>query len=267
MTRTQGSRIGQERNPSWYLDPLVALHKREAHLACARGWWPKSIPQRLLKTDLFEEAHGQDSVLPDLLRDAAVTIGMDLAFTTVRKAREHSDAASARFLTADVRSLPFCSDSIDLIFSNSTLDHFQSAGELQQAVGELARVLRPGGRLIITLDNAWNPLYHPLRWASRLRWAPFFLGYTTSQAGLAKELTDAGLQVLDTGVLIHNLRIVSTLLFLVMRQLMGSYADGPIRLLLRMFSQLRHLPTRKLTACFVAACAEKPARCFLRSNV
>jgi SAM-dependent methyltransferase len=192
---------------------------------------------------------------------------MDVAITTVRNARGHSDTAAARFLNADVRSLPFCSDSIDLIFSNSTLDHFESAGELRRAIGEMARVLRPGGRLIITLDNPWNPLYHPLRWASRLRWAPFFLGYTTSQAGLAKELADAGLQVLDTGVLIHNPRIVSTLLFLAIRQVMGSYADGPIRLLLRMFSQLGHLPTRKLTACFVAACAEKPARSGLRSCV
>jgi SAM-dependent methyltransferase len=266
MTPTQEARIGPERNPSWYLDPLVALHKREAHLACARGWWPNSIPQRLLKTDLFEEAYGQDSVLPDLRRDAAVTIGMDVAFTTVRNARGHSDAASARFLTADVRSLPFCSDSIDLIFSNSTLDHFESAEELRRAVGELARVLRPGGRLIITLDNTWNLLYHPLRWASRLRGAPFSLGYTTSQAGLARELTDAGLEVLDTGVLIHNPRMVSTLLFLAMRRLMGSHADGPIRLLLRMFSQLGRLPTRKLTACFVAACAEKPTISVLRSN-
>jgi SAM-dependent methyltransferase len=266
MTPTQEARIGPERNPSWYLDPLVALHKREAHLACARGWWPNSIPQRLLKTDLFEEAYGQDSVLPDLRRDAAVTIGMDVAFTTVRNARGHSDAASARFLTADVRSLPFCSDSIDLIFSNSTLDHFESAEELRRAVGELARVLRPGGRLIITLDNTWNLLYHPLRWASRLPWAPFFLGYTTSQAGLSRELTEAGLRVLDTGVLIHNPRIVSTLLFVAIRRLMGSYADGPIRLLLRMFSQLGRLPTRKLTACFVAACAEKPTTSLLRSD-
>jgi SAM-dependent methyltransferase len=258
MTATQWDGIGQKSKPSWYLDPLVAEQKREAHLACARGWWPASPPKRLLKTDLFEEAYGQDCLLPDLLQGAVSAIGMDVAFTTVRNASRHFAAASARFVTADVRLLPFSSQSIDLILSNSTLDHFESAEEFREAVGELARVLSPGGRLIITLDNPWNSLYHPLRWASRLRRAPYSLGYTTSLAGLARELTNAGLQVCDTGLLIHNPRVVSTLLFLAMRRLLGSYAEGPIRLLLRAFSLLGHLPTRGLTACFVAACAEKP---------
>jgi SAM-dependent methyltransferase len=266
MTPTQWGRIGQRRNPAWYLDPVVALQKRNENLALFRGWLPKSVPKRLLKTDLFEEAYGQDSLFTDLLGYATVTIGMDVALPTVRNARDCCSGASSRFLTADVRSLPFCNESIDLIFSNSTLDHFESAGEFRQAVSELARVLRPGGRLIVTLDNPWNPAYHPLRWASRRGAVPFSLGYTTSQRGLAAALTGAGLSVLGTGVLIHNPRAVSTLLFLAMRRLMGSHADGPIRLLLRLFFQLGRCPTRKLTACFISACAEKPGGTWQRSQ-
>jgi SAM-dependent methyltransferase len=258
MTPTQWDQVAQNTNPSWYLDPLVALQKREEHLACARKWWPASSPKRVLKTDLFEEAYGQDSLLPDLFPDASMRIAMDVATTTVRNARAHCDATPAFFLTADVRSLPIRCGSIDLIFSNSTLDHFKSGQEFHQAIGELARVLRPGGRLIITLDNPYNPLYHPIRWASRLRLVPFFLGYTTSQSGLAGALTNAGLRVLDEGVLIHNPRVVATFLFLALRRLMGVHAVGPIRFLLRLFSRLGHLPTRKMTACFISACAEKP---------
>jgi hypothetical protein len=122
-------------------------------------------------------------------------------------------------------------------------------------------VLRSRGRLIVTLDNPFNPLYHLVRGISRFRWAPFQLGYTTSQSGLAKALADAGLQVIGAGTLIHNPRLISTLLFLVLRRLMGSHADGPIRVLLRMFAVLGRLPTRRLTACFIGVYAEKPASC------
>jgi SAM-dependent methyltransferase len=266
MRPTKWTGLGERSNPSWYLDPLVAIQKREEHLACARRWMPIAVPNRLLKTDLFEEAFGQDSLFPDLLSGATTKIGMDVAFPTVRNAFSQFKCGHARFITADVRSLPFCSDSIDLVFSNSTLDHFESAAEFRQAVSELARVLRPGGRLIITLDNPWNPLYHPLRWASKLHLAPFELGYTTSESGLARALTDAGLQVLDAGLLIHNPRIVSTLLFLALRRLMGRRADGPISRLLRLFSRLGNIPTRKLTACFISTCAEKPAIPLPRSS-
>jgi len=266
MTPDQWSGIGQRRNPSWYLDPLVASQKREENLNLLRGWLPKCAPKRLLKTDLFEEAYGQDSLWTDLLGEATVVIGMDVALPTARNASKRCSAGSARFLTADVRSLPLCSESIDLIFSNSTLDHFGSGEDFKKAVGELARVLRPGGRLIITLDNPWNLLYYPLRWASLSRIIPFYLGFTTTSSGLARALTDARLEVRDTALLIHNPRGVSTLLFLAIRRLARSYSDGAIRLLLRAFSQLRRLPTRNLTACFISACAEKPIVSSVRGN-
>src|ERR1700761_931062 len=120
ITPSEWNGIGEAHNPSWYLDPLVALQKREENLSLLRGWLPDCIPKRLLKTDLFEEAHGEDSLWADLLDDATQVIGMDVALSTVRKAIERRSAGSARFLTADARSLPFCNESIDLIFSNST---------------------------------------------------------------------------------------------------------------------------------------------------
>jgi SAM-dependent methyltransferase len=185
---------------------------------------------------------------------------MDWAATTVCRAETKCPAASVQLLVGDVRSLPLRPGSLDLIFSNSTLDHFESAEEFRTAVEELARVLRPGGRLVITLDNLSNPLYLPLRWACKLRRMPFRLGYTTSQTGLVDALEEAGLEVIARGTLIHNPRGISTLLFLALRRLMGAHADVPIRALLEVFARLEHLPTRRLTACFVSACARKPEK-------
>ena len=61
-----------------------------------------------------------------------------------------------------------------------------------------------------------------------------------------------------TDHLIHNPRVLSTALFLALRRLLGSRADRPVALLLRVCGLLDRLPTRGFTSCFVAACAIKP---------
>jgi SAM-dependent methyltransferase len=251
-------RLGQRPAPSWYLDPLVAEQKRQLHLDLARQWAPAVNPARVLKTDVFEDAYGPDHLLPSLFPDARTRIGIDWAHNVVSRAQARWPAESIVFLVGDVRRLPVRPGSIDIIYSNSTLDHFASAAEFRSALKELADALAPGGRLIITVDNLSNPLYRLLRGTSKLGWTPFPLGYTTSQAGLVRALQDVGLEVVGQGTLIHNPRLVSTALFLMLRRLLGARADSLVRAALRAFAALESLPTRTLTACFVSACALKP---------
>jgi len=157
-----------------------------------------------------------------------------------------------------VRHVPLRSQSLDVIVSNSTLDHFAARRDFEEAIGELARLLGPGGRLLITVDNPRNPLLWPLRWLSHLRHSPFHLGYTPSATVLRQTLQRAGLQVVDTRSLIHNPRGVSTVLFLAIRRVAGLRADPLIQSLLNAFAKLERLPTRGFTACFLAACAVRP---------
>jgi len=250
-------RVAGRARPSWYLDPLVARQKRELHVKLFSEWMPAGA--RLgLKTDVFEEAFGGDALLPDLAPLSAAWIGMDVAADTVRAARARMALPSARFLVCDVRSLPLRAACLDVVVSNSTLDHFKTRLEFEKAIAELARVLRPGGRLLVTLDNPRNLLYFPLRWLSKASRAPFPLGYTPSLARLRKTLERAGLQVVATGSLIHNPRVLSTLWFLALRRILGSRADKPVQWFLNAFAKLERLPTRQLTVCFVGACAVRP---------
>jgi len=249
--------VANKESPSWYLDPMVAGQKRQAHLDLVNSYAGTYQPNVVLKTDLFEEAYGEDALLRDLFPNAALRIGIDLAFRTVENAVK-CGGQSASLLAADVRRLPFRSSSVDLILSNSTLDHFESPADFKAALAELARILQPNGRLIITLDNPRNPLYWPLRWMSRLRGAPFRLGHTRSGPALVKDLVGCGLIVERTGTLIHNPRGVSTLIFLGLRRTLGARADPAIRRLLSLLAVLEYLPTRQFTACFVSACATKP---------
>lgn len=245
-------------SPSWYLDPLVAEQKKRAHADLLHSYIGGRSPRIFLKTDLFEEAHGGDALLPSVAPDARLKLGVDISSLTVRAAKaRHSDIA-AGLVAADVRHLPFRSGSVDLILSNSTLDHFQAPSQLFEALAELSRVLQPGGSLIVTLDNPWNPLYWPLRAMSRLRATPFSLGCTFSAPKLVQALKDCGLEVGRAGTLLHNPRILSTILFLGLRRCLNKRADAPVRKLLRFFAVGEMLPTRWLTGCFVSVCARKP---------
>ena len=236
----------------------MALQKREIHLGLVRRWTSGAAPARLLKTDLFEEANGGDHILFDLSPAPAQRFGFDLAHATARRAARRFAAFDAGLFCCDVRHLAIAPDALDLIVSTSTLDHLDSVDELRGAIGELSRALKPGGRLILTLDNPRNPFYWALRLMSRLGWLPFHLGITVSRARMIGLLERAGLEVLDSRMLIHNPRLASTLLFLALRRLLGRRAHGLITGLLRLFGALDRLPTREFTACFSAACAQKP---------
>jgi len=243
--------------PSWYLDPLVAEQKRREHLGLLRTW-SDGVPAVVLKTDLFEEANGRDELL-SAFPAAPMLIGMDLAAVTVARARARH-LARARFVVSDVRRLAIVDGSVDLVFSNSTLDHFDRRDDLAVALGELVRVLRPGGRAIVTLDNPRNPLYRLLRRITRRlsSLSHVSLGHTLSREALTDLLRRQGMEILGSTTLIHNPRLISTAMYVGLRRALGRRADAPIGWLLRAFARLGRLPTREYTACFVAVCARKP---------
>ena len=255
--------LGQKIKPNWYLDPIVAQSKKREHMCLIERWSIGRTPARMLKTDLFEEAFGEDQLLLDLF-PGSPKFGIDLAYSTVRYAKARALEAGApepafHFGVADLRSLPFKSQSFDLIISTSSLDHFSSRFDFDAAIQQIVSALIPGGRLIVTVDNLWNPLYLPLKWLSRFSWAPYPLGYTPSLSRLKKMLLQNNLNVLKTDCLVHNPRLFSTALFLSLRRILGNRASPWIAGILGAFSWLDSLPTRYLSACFVAIMAETPA--------
>jgi malonyl-CoA O-methyltransferase len=93
----------------------------------------------------------------------AQVIGVDFAPAMLREARQRRRWFSAqRFVCADVQALPLAADSMDLVFSNLTV---QWCNDPAAVLAEAWRVLRPGGLFMFTslgpdtlkeLRNAWR---------------------------------------------------------------------------------------------------------------
>jgi SAM-dependent methyltransferase len=65
---------------------------------------------------------------------------------------------------ASASAIPFAEGSLDLVFSNSALEHMEN---LDEVLSETARVLRPGGRFAFTVPSP--ALHENLLWARALR--------------------------------------------------------------------------------------------------
>jgi SAM-dependent methyltransferase len=165
----------------------------------------------VLKTDLFDEASG-----PHHFANAAGArrwLGIDLDLGVARAARRRlaAEGLAGGCVVADVRRLPFAAGGLAAALSLSTLDHFEAPAEISAALQEIGRALRPGGRLLLTLDNPANPevtlrAHLPARLVARLREDTFHLGITVGAGGGARLLAAAGWIVERRGFLVHSPR-------------------------------------------------------------
>lgn len=212
-----------------------------------------------LKTDLFDEVAGRGVIRGISARGFHVT-GVDVSPVVVAEARRRVPALDAS--VADVRALPFGDDAFDLVFSGSTLDHFERVEDIGVAMREITRVLRPGGRLVITLDNPSNPIVR-LRNGSLLGLlrrrgiVPYPVGATLGPRALADLVAASGLFVRRTTAILHCPRALA-----VWRSRTIEHRDerAQERFLatLTRWEGLERWPTRSWTGYFTAILAAKP---------
>jgi N-methyltransferase StaMA len=115
---------------------------------------------------------------------------------TVLRSELHPDlAAKFEFREADACALPFEDGSFDLAVSMSTFDHLPTARARRKAVEEAARVVRPGGHVVVTVPNWWNLPYAAGIWKmSREKTLHYGYVYLFSPRLLRKVLRRAGLE-------------------------------------------------------------------------
>lgn len=222
------------------------------------AWLPREPVARLLKTDLFDEV-ASTGLAPLLQRRARQVVGIDLS----RRMLEGARGSTLVRVGADVCRLPFVDAAFDRVVSNSTLDHFGSEDELRKALAELARVLRPGGELLLTLDNLANPLLalrNPLP-AAPLEWLgliPYRMGASCGPRRLRALCTTVGLDPLELGTILHCPRVLAVTVARVLDRIGSARARARFFRCLQAFEILGRWPSRYLTGYFLTLRARRP---------
>jgi len=239
---------------------LWRLHSDATNAALFARWLPSEPCANLLKTDLFDEAMGS-GLYPLLSVRARHVAAIDVAPTVLAAATVRYPALLAA--AADVRRLPFANGSFDVVVSNSTLDHFETHDEILASMRGFHRILRPGGRLLLTMDNLANPavaLRNALPYAllRRLKLVAYPIGATVGPGRLRRMLKDAGFDVLETVALLHCPRALSVALARRCERSGTPEATARFLRITGRWERLARWPTRYMTGYFVGISARKP---------
>ncbi len=241
--------------------PVWRLHADWVHARLLTRWidfCQRPEDAAVLKTDLYEEAVGTGQV-PWLLDRFRTVSGIDISGDVVAEATRRN--GSLEGTTADTRKLPFEDESFDVVVSLSTLDHFSNVDDIHCSLAEIARVLAPGGILILTLDNTANPIVWirqalPRRMIDRTKLVPYYCGATLGPIALSAAVQGTGLEVIDRTAIMHCPRVLAVPFARFLDRRLRA-REGFLRVL-RGFETLERLPSRYLTGHFTAVLCRKP---------
>jgi len=102
--------------------------------------------------DALDAGMGPGRLLAELDRRGWRASGVEPSSEMLALAQERLPAALDRLLLGTIEVLPFPDETFDLAVATGVLEY----ADLEPALCELARVLRPGGRAIVSLPNWWS---------------------------------------------------------------------------------------------------------------
>ncbi|HEU0246652.1 MAG TPA: methyltransferase domain-containing protein [Gaiellaceae bacterium] len=168
---------------AWYDTPLgAAAHRIELRLIAELA-----APKRGERALDVGCGTGINTVWLAELECEVTGVDRDPAMLPAARAK----APGARFVEGDATALPFAEDEFDLAFA-ITLFCFLSAAQRAAAAGELVRVVRPGGRIVVgelARHSLWAAERRIKGWRGSPTWRS--VHFTTADE-LRRLLRDAG---------------------------------------------------------------------------
>ena len=168
------------------LDDLEDMFRIRGHMLVVEMPLAELKGKRVLEIGPGAGAH---SAL--IARYGAAVTAIDITFQRARATQAKFDLMGDDCLgcgaaQADAESLPFADDTFDIAYSNGVLHH---TPDTERAIGEVRRVLRPGGRAVIMLycKASWHYWINMLLCVGILRGRafgdPHWLGRATEWGG------------------------------------------------------------------------------------
>lgn len=163
---------------------------------------------------VLEIGLGQGADAEQIVRRSGIYSGADLTDESVKRVKMRfslHDLPFDRIEQASALDLPFDDNSFDIVFSHGVLHHIP---EIKTAQAELARVLKPDGKLIVMLYAKWSLNYLVSIFAAR-------------RLGL---LTMYGLGLKPTGIYsdhLSNAKKAGIWKYLAMDNFINVSTDGP----------------------------------------
>ena len=102
--------------------------------------------------EVLDAGMGGGRILAELARSGWTVSGIDASIEMVSVARKQLQGRAARVEQASIELLPFADESFDAVVATGVLEY----ADVQRAVRELRRVLRPGGLAVVSYPNPRN---------------------------------------------------------------------------------------------------------------
>lgn len=109
---------------------------------------------KFLKLDLWNEVH-HTPLLDHVWKNYDEVYGIDIAPNLVAEAAKRLKAKKIKVKTkvGDIRKLPYADNFFDFVYTMGTIEHIPQPSD---AMREIYRVLKPGGRAIIGVPNRYE---------------------------------------------------------------------------------------------------------------
>lgn len=127
-------------------DSLLALHfKKQVRYVTEQFDW--------VGKDVLDVGTGRGRFAISFALEGANVYAVDISREMLQLAENESDEAGARieFHQGDAENLPYADESFDIVTCMEAIMHLPDP---QRAIHELARVARPGAKIIVSMNNA-----------------------------------------------------------------------------------------------------------------
>lgn len=110
---------------------------------------------------VLDAACGTGMTTRRLLASGCRVTALDLSIESLNWLRNHTVGQTLRVVQGDLTRLPFDDESFDRVLCANALQHIEESGQRASVIRELVRVLKPGGRMVVTAQQ----YSLPRRWA------------------------------------------------------------------------------------------------------